>query len=130
MKRRIVFTVLSVILVVTILATPAFAKDPDNEAQGKPFEELRDAIAAVEQQVENILSDMGQMADDIQSEVEETLNQLVDEVQSDIELMIEDAVAALQDEINEQLDDLRDQIGNISVGWDDISGIPGLSDII
>ncbi len=53
MKKKAIPTVLSVILVIALMATPVFAKD--NQFEGKPFQEIWEAIAELQEWVGNFL---------------------------------------------------------------------------
>lgn len=69
MKRRIILAVLSVFLSITIMATPALAKDPDKGegAQGVPFQELWDAVADLQERISDIQSMVEEAVDDAMS---------------------------------------------------------------
>jgi hypothetical protein len=45
MKKRMIFILLSLVLVFTMVGAPVLAKDPDKGVQGQPFQDIWDAIA-------------------------------------------------------------------------------------
>jgi len=53
MKKKVMLILFSLFLIVAIMATPVFAKD--NQNSGTPFEELWDAIANLQNQIDNIV---------------------------------------------------------------------------
>ncbi|MFC1913726.1 hypothetical protein ACFLXF_00405 [Chloroflexota bacterium] len=61
MKRKITFVVLSVILIATMLAIPALAKENQekNQNNGQPFQEIWAAITYLQNQINAIMSSPG-----------------------------------------------------------------------
>ena len=76
MKKVILLSLLSVLLIFTLVGAPVLAKDPDKGSQGGPFEELWDAIddavSAMEQMVGDAISALQEQIDDIQSQIGNT----------------------------------------------------------
>lgn len=95
MKKRIMLILLTVLLVFTLVGTPALAKDPDKEAQGQPFQELWEAL-------DEAVAQMEQLIDDVRLYLEE----MISDVEADIEAMVAGAIENLQD----QLDNLQEQL--------------------
>ena len=65
MKKVILLSLLSVLLIFTLVGTPILAKDPDKGSQGGPFKELWDAI-------DDAVSALQEQIDDIQSQIDNT----------------------------------------------------------
>ncbi len=92
MIKRILQTLLPVLLILTLVGGPVLAKSPDNTAQGPVFQELRDAI----------------------DEAVAEMTLLIGNVQVGLEQLVDDSISAIQDliaGIQDQLDDLQTQLG-------------------
>ena len=63
MKKTIILTLITMLLIFTVVGTPILAKDPDEGSQGGPFKELRDAIndgiSGLQEQIDDIQSQIG-----------------------------------------------------------------------
>ena len=63
MKKVILLSLLSVLLIFTLVRAPVSAKDPDKGSQGGPFKELWDAIndgiSGLQEQIDDIQSQIG-----------------------------------------------------------------------
>jgi len=88
MIKRISITLFSLFLTILILATPVLGKDSGKQNNGVPFQELWEAITALQQQVEVALDQLQLQIDDIIS----GLQQQIDGIQSDL--------AGLQEQVN------------------------------
>ena len=53
MKKTIVLTLITMLLIFTVVGTPILAKDPDKGSQAGPFKELWDAIDDIQSQIDN-----------------------------------------------------------------------------
>ncbi len=63
MKKTIVLTLITMLLIFTLVGTPILAKDPDKGSQGGPFKEVWDAIndgiSALQEHIDDIQSHTG-----------------------------------------------------------------------
>jgi hypothetical protein len=73
MKRNLIVSLLTVIMLVVMLATPVFAKEEkDNQSSGQPFQELWELIEVLNEQYDEFVAQLGEW----QQSVEDALSDL------------------------------------------------------
>ena len=61
--KKIILIVLPLVLIMTLISTPIFAKE--NQNNGKPFQELWDALNSLEQMVFAAIEDLQQQIESV-----------------------------------------------------------------
>lgn len=129
MKKTIVLTLVTMLLIFTLVGTPILAKDPDKGSQGGPFKELRDAIG-------DAISALQEHIDDIQSHIGNTETPILGAWESRAPYIIHDAdtdgfvVASIEVDIGGMCDTLWVEVWDKDGAPHKIVEQGGISDVL